>query len=109
MVHLAIHLPYERKVAGLVSYSWMNPIERSLHTLKEFVQNKARPEGYISEAYLMKESDTFLFTLPKWDWDLIYRDEWNDDNISDDEVIGEFKNFKQKVKPLGASSVQTLL
>jgi hypothetical protein len=28
MVHLPIHLPWEAKVAGLVQYRWMYPIER---------------------------------------------------------------------------------
>ena len=47
MVHLANHLPYEAKVTGLVNYSWMYLIERSLHMLKQYVQNKARSEGSI--------------------------------------------------------------
>ena len=59
MVHLAVHLRYETKVTGSVSYSWMYPIERSLRTLKQYVQNKACPEGFIAEAYVMNESDTF--------------------------------------------------
>ena len=49
MVHLAIHLPYETKLTGPVFYSWMYLIERSLHTLKQYVRNKARPEGSIQK------------------------------------------------------------
>ncbi|KAA0043375.1 zinc finger BED domain-containing protein DAYSLEEPER-like [Cucumis melo var. makuwa] len=37
VVHLAVHLPYEAKVAGLINYSWMYLIERSLCTLKHYV------------------------------------------------------------------------
>ncbi|KAL0554972.1 hypothetical protein IC582_008903 [Cucumis melo] len=59
MVHLAVHLPYETKITGPVSYSWMYPIERGLRTLKQYVRNKARPEGSIAEAYVMNESSTF--------------------------------------------------
>ncbi|KAL0540132.1 hypothetical protein IC582_024362 [Cucumis melo] len=59
MVKLSVHLPYETKITGPVSYSWMYPIERSLRTLKQYVRNKARPEGSIAEAYVMNESSTF--------------------------------------------------
>ncbi|XP_022158896.1 uncharacterized protein LOC111025354 [Momordica charantia] len=59
MVHLAVHLPYEAKVVGPVSYSWMYPIERSLWTLKQYVTNKARPEGSIAKAFVMNEALTF--------------------------------------------------
>ena len=34
IIHLVVHLPYETKVAGSVTYSWMYSIERSLRTLK---------------------------------------------------------------------------
>ena len=52
-------LPCKTKVAVLVSYSWVYLIEISSPTLKYFVRNKAHPEVLISEAYLMKESETF--------------------------------------------------
>ena len=53
MVHLVVQLPYETKITDPVSYSWMYPIERSIRTLKQYVRNKARPEGSIAEAYVM--------------------------------------------------------
>lgn len=59
MVHLSIHLSYELKVVGLVSYSWMYPIERSLRTLKQYVRNKTRPKGSIAETFVMNESLNF--------------------------------------------------
>ena len=68
MVHLAVHLSYEIKVTGLVSYSWMYTIERSLRTytierslstLKQYVRNKAHVERSIAEAYVMNELSTF--------------------------------------------------
>ena len=59
MIHLAVHLPYETKVIGSINYSSMYPIERSLHTLKQFVRNKAQPEGSIAKAYVMNELGTF--------------------------------------------------
>ena len=111
MVHLVTHLPNETKVANLVSYSWMYPIEISLRTLKQSVQNKAHPKGSIVEAYVMNESNTFCNTDTFCSYYVsvietqFTRDEQNDDFIPDDEVIGEFKIFKQKVQPLGASSL----
>ena len=59
MVHLAVHLPDEALLRGLIQYGWMYPIERRLGTLKNLLRNKARPEGSIVEAYL--ESATLAF------------------------------------------------
>ncbi|XP_021829050.1 uncharacterized protein LOC110769375 [Prunus avium] len=59
MVHLAIHLPREAKLAGPVAYRWMYPIERMLGKLKGYVRNRARPEGSIVEGYIANESLTF--------------------------------------------------
>ncbi|XP_026450757.1 uncharacterized protein LOC113350866 [Papaver somniferum] len=59
MVHLAVHLTHEAKIAGPVNYNWMYPIERFLGSLKRFVKNKARPEGSIAEGYIVKESLTY--------------------------------------------------
>eukprot|EP00268_Persea_americana_P058965 TRINITY_DN7181_c0_g1_i3.p1 TRINITY_DN7181_c0_g1~~TRINITY_DN7181_c0_g1_i3.p1 ORF type:complete len:157 (+),score=12.44 TRINITY_DN7181_c0_g1_i3:237-707(+) len=59
MVHLAVHLPREAMLIGPVQYRWMYPIERYLGTLKGYVANQARPEGSITEAYIVKECLTF--------------------------------------------------
>ncbi|XP_028114591.1 uncharacterized protein LOC114312555 [Camellia sinensis] len=59
MVHLAIHLPRETILGGPVQYRWMYPIERFLGSLKKFVTDRARPEGSIAEAYIVKECITF--------------------------------------------------
>ena len=109
MAQLAVHLPYETKDTGPVSYSWMYPIERSIHTLKQLDWNKARPKGTIAESYMMNESETFCLRYLSGIEIRFTRDEWNGDNIPDNEVIGEFEIFIQKVQPLEASSVQTLL
>ena len=53
------YLSYETKVTSPVSHSWMYPIERSLRTLKQYVCNKARPEGSIAKGYIMNESSIF--------------------------------------------------
>ena len=86
----------------------MYPIERSLCTLKQYIWNEVRLDGYIAEAYVMNESDTFCSRYLSGIKTRFTRDEQNDDTISDDEVIDEFKIFKQNVRPLGVSSLQTL-
>ncbi|XP_012828525.1 PREDICTED: uncharacterized protein LOC105949753 [Erythranthe guttata] len=59
MIHLAVHLAQEAKMGGPVHYRWMYPIERYLSSLKGMVRNRARPEGSIAEAYIVKECLTF--------------------------------------------------
>jgi hypothetical protein len=54
-VHLLVHLPSELKFAGPVQNRWMLPIERYLKILKNFVRQKARPEGSIAEGHLQQE------------------------------------------------------
>ncbi|KAK9944688.1 hypothetical protein M0R45_010246 [Rubus argutus] len=58
-MHLPIHLADEAAIAGPVHYRWMYPIERYLHTLKEYVRNKAHPEGSIAEGYIIDECLSF--------------------------------------------------
>jgi hypothetical protein len=60
MQHLLIHLPYEAKVGGSVQYRWMYHIERALRYLKPMVGNRARVEGSIAEAFILKEVAYFL-------------------------------------------------
>ncbi|KAI0502700.1 hypothetical protein KFK09_017657 [Dendrobium nobile] len=55
MVHLAVHLSREARLAGPVQYRWMYLIERNLSVHKGNVRNKARPEGLIVEAYVVNE------------------------------------------------------
>lgn len=59
MVHLAVHLPCEALLGGPVPMRWMFPIERKLGNLKDYVRNKAHPEGSIAEGYIAEESLTF--------------------------------------------------
>jgi hypothetical protein len=55
MQHLLIHLPYEAKVGGHVQYRWMYHIERALIYLQPMVGNRARVEGSIAKAFILKE------------------------------------------------------
>jgi hypothetical protein len=59
MQHLLIHLPYEAKVGGPIQYRWMYHIERVFIYLKPLVDNRARVEGGITEAFTLKEVTYF--------------------------------------------------
>ncbi|KAA0055007.1 uncharacterized protein E6C27_scaffold43052G001590 [Cucumis melo var. makuwa] len=103
MVHLAVHLSYEAKIVGPVTYSWMYPIERSLRTLKQYVRNKARPEGSIAKGFIMNEPLTFCSMYLCGIKTRFNRDACNDDSIPDSLSFGDFDVFRQNVRPLGGS------
>jgi hypothetical protein len=55
MQHILIHLPYEAKVRCPIQYKWMYHIERALRYFKPMVDNRARVEGCIAEAFILNE------------------------------------------------------
>ncbi|XP_060974099.1 uncharacterized protein LOC133039266 [Cannabis sativa] len=59
MVHVVMHLPKEAILGGPVQYRWMYPIERSMSVYKQYVRNRARPEGSIAESFVVNEAVTF--------------------------------------------------
>ncbi|GJX69164.1 hypothetical protein Tco_0304891 [Tanacetum coccineum] len=59
MIHVAIHLPDEAILGGPLRYRWMFPFERYMKKLKNYVRNKAKPEGSIAEGYVAEEALTF--------------------------------------------------
>ncbi|XP_062079416.1 uncharacterized protein LOC133783815 [Humulus lupulus] len=59
MIHLVIHIGREARLCGPVQFRWMYPFERRMKTLKEYVRNRARPEGCIAESYLADECVIF--------------------------------------------------
>ncbi|KAL3839108.1 hypothetical protein ACJIZ3_023699 [Penstemon smallii] len=100
MIHLAIHLPQEAKVAGPVHSRWMYPIERFLKLLKSHVRNKARPEGSIAEGYIVKECLTFMSMYLHGIETKFNRTERNYDGVQDHQEY-ELTVFALKVRPLG--------
>ncbi|XP_057771180.1 uncharacterized protein LOC130990991 [Salvia miltiorrhiza] len=58
MMHLPVHLVRETILGGPVQYRWMYPIERYLYRLKQYVTNKAHPEGSMAEGYIAEECMT---------------------------------------------------
>ncbi|XP_052623515.1 uncharacterized protein LOC111879950 [Lactuca sativa] len=59
MIHLILHLPDEAILGGPVHMRWMYPFERYMKKLKNYVRNKAKPEGSIAEGYVADEALTF--------------------------------------------------
>ena len=59
MIHLVLHLPEEAILGGPVFMRWMYPFERYLKRLKDYVRNADKPEGSISEGYVVDEALTF--------------------------------------------------
>ncbi|XP_066338417.1 uncharacterized protein [Miscanthus floridulus] len=103
MVHLAVHLPDEALLRGPVQYGWMYPIERRLGTLKNFVRNRARPEGSIAEAYMASDTLTFCSRYME---DIDNR--FNHDDGSDGEMPlpDDISVFKHGVTLVGSNRSQ---
>ena len=53
MVHLVMHLPEEALLGEPVHFRLMYPYERYIKILKDYVRNRARPEGSIAEGYII--------------------------------------------------------
>ncbi|XP_026383104.1 uncharacterized protein LOC113278498 [Papaver somniferum] len=92
-----------------VGYSWMYPIERYLGTLKRYVNNKARPEGPIAEAYIINEALTFFSLYLRGIETKFNRPDRNDDTSDDGQrPKGKLSVFAQKVRPFGAKVKKSL-
>ena len=63
MIHLALHLPRKAILGGPVQARWMYPFERFMITLKQYVRNKAHPEGSIAEGYIVSEALILFYVL----------------------------------------------
>ncbi|XP_073120394.1 uncharacterized protein [Henckelia pumila] len=107
MVHLILHLPKEAMMGGPVYFRWMYCIERAMGIYKQYVSNRARPEGSIAEAYIVNEALNFCSMYFR-DIETRYnRPERNDDrvNICSSRVISIFKHVG---RPLGKKEVKVL-
>ena len=105
MVHLAVHLPDEALLRGPVQYGWMYPIERRLGTLKNFVRNRARPEGSIAEAYMA--SDTLTFCSRSME-DIETRFNQNDGSGGEMPLPDDISIFKHGVTLVGSNRIQCI-
>ena len=60
MIHLPYHLVEELDLCGHVATRWMYPIEHYMKSLKDYIQNMARPEASMAEGYLKDEYISFI-------------------------------------------------
>ncbi|KAL5581895.1 hypothetical protein UlMin_014337 [Ulmus minor] len=98
MIHLVLHLPEEAILGGLVYMQWMYPFERYLKRLKDYVRNAAKPEGSISEGYVVDEALTFCLRYFDDIETRFNRPDRNDDGIHRTRKLSV---FEFQCKPLG--------
>ncbi|GJY42074.1 hypothetical protein Tco_0429344 [Tanacetum coccineum] len=102
MIHLVIHLPLEAIFGGPIRPRWMYPFERYMKKLKNYVRNKAKPEGSIAEGYVAKEALTFS---SHYFWDVTTKFNRPDRNVDCPPLTCQFQVFKSLCKSIGLRSV----
>ena len=100
MIHLVLHLPKEVILGGPVHFRWMYPYERYIKKLKDYVRNRARPEGSIAEGYVVDEALTFCSMYLKGVETRFNRPERNQDGIVSGDGI-QLSVFKSRARPIG--------
>ncbi|KAM6565737.1 hypothetical protein CsatA_024865 [Cannabis sativa] len=104
MIHLVLHLPEEAILGGPVFMRWMYPFERYMKKLKNYVGNKARPEGSIAESYVADEALTFCSMYFKG-----VETKFNRLDRNEDEVIPRnLTVFQSQCRPLTRSNIMPL-
>ncbi|KAL5580230.1 hypothetical protein UlMin_012672 [Ulmus minor] len=91
MIHLVLHLPEEAILGGPVYMRWMYPFER----------NAAKPEGSISEGYVVDEALTFCSRYFDDIETRFNRPDRNDDGIH---RTSRLFVFESQCKPMGKQS-----
>ncbi|GJQ96214.1 hypothetical protein Tco_0007353 [Tanacetum coccineum] len=102
MIHLVIHLPLEAIFGGPIRPRWMYPFERYMKKLKNYVRNKAKPEGSIAEGYVAEEALTFS---SHYFWDVTTKFNRPDRNVDCPPPTCQFQVFKSLCKSIGLRSV----
>ncbi|KAL5540764.1 hypothetical protein UlMin_044087 [Ulmus minor] len=101
MIHLVLHLPEEAILGGPVYMRWMYPFERYLKRLKDYVRNAAKPEGSISEGYVVDEALTFCSRYFDDIETRFNRPDRNDDGIHRTRKLSVFES---QCNPMGKHS-----
>ncbi|GKE14751.1 zinc finger, PHD-type containing protein, partial [Tanacetum coccineum] len=78
MIHLVIHLPLEALEGRPIRPRWMYPFKRFIKKLKNYVRNKAKPEGSIADGYVAEEALTFS---SHYFWDVTMKFNHSDRNV----------------------------
>ncbi|GJV03335.1 signal peptide peptidase-like protein 2 [Tanacetum coccineum] len=102
MIHLVIYLPLEAIFGGPIRPRWMYPFERYMKKLKNYVRNKAKPEGSIAEGYVAKEALTFSSHYFR---DVTMKFNCPDRNVDCPPPTCQFQVFKSLCKSIGLRSV----
>ena len=105
MVHLVLHLPDEAIRGGPVCMRWMYPFERYMKKLKDYVRNKARPEGCIAEGYVAEEALSFCSRYLRDVQTQFNRPDRNEDAIVEKRKLWVFES---KCRPTSAMKVKPL-
>ncbi|KAJ9544702.1 hypothetical protein OSB04_024409 [Centaurea solstitialis] len=102
MIHLVMHLPEEAILGGPVYMRWMYPFERYMKKLKNYVRNKAKPEGSIAEGYVADEALTFCSMYLQG-----VHTKFNRPNRNVDVVISkrQLSVFESQCRPTSASKI----
>ena len=104
MIHLILHLPEELILGGPVFMRWMYPFERYMKKLKNYVGNKARPEGSIAEGYVADEALTFCSMYFKGVETRFNRLDRNEDEV----VPRNLEVFKSQCRPITKANLRRL-
>ncbi|GJR72566.1 hypothetical protein Tco_0084931 [Tanacetum coccineum] len=102
MIHLVIHLPLEAIFGGPIRPRWMYPFERYMKKLKNYVRNKAKPEGSIVEGYVAEEALTFSSHYFR---DVTTKFNRLNRNVDCPPPTCQFQVFKSLCKSIGLRSV----
>nr|GEX71178.1 hypothetical protein [Tanacetum cinerariifolium] len=102
MIHLVIHLPLEAIFDGPIRPRWMYPFERYMKKLKNYVRNKAKPEGLIAEGYVAEEALTFS---SHYFWDVTTKFTRPDCNVDFPPPTCQLQVFKSLCKSISLRSV----
>ncbi|XP_060966845.1 uncharacterized protein LOC115703952 [Cannabis sativa] len=104
MIHLVLHLPEEAILGGPVFMRWMYPFERYMKKLKNYVGNKARPEGSIAESYVIDEALTFCSMYFKGVETRFNRLDRNEDEV----VPRKLYVFQSQCRPITKGNLRPL-
>ncbi|GKE13696.1 gag-pol polyprotein, partial [Tanacetum coccineum] len=102
MIHLVIYLALEALEGGTIHPRWMYPFERFMKKQKNYVRNKAKPEGSIAEGYVAEEALTFSSYYFR---DVTTKFNYPDRNVDPPPPKCQFQVFRSVCKLIGLRSV----
>nr|GEZ87049.1 hypothetical protein [Tanacetum cinerariifolium] len=98
MIYLVIYLPLEALEGGPICPRWMYSFERCMKKLKNYVRNKAKPEGSIAEGYVAEEA---LTLSSHYFWDVSTKFNRPDRNKDYPPLTCQFQVFQSICKLIG--------